>query len=113
MKLLTLLFCCVTVAGVLHAQENEILLRGLSVYAGSNEQHLPLVIRKVDNEGKPVGKYGYITIQFDILASHPPELKVRFYHCNRDWKVDENLFVNDSNHNTSFYLDYTTSPGGR
>lgn len=91
----------------------EVWLRGLSVYAGDDESSAPVLVRKaVDREGKPSGSYGYITIQFDVLATEPPDLKIRFFHCNRDWVADDNLFVNDINHNTSFYLKYTTSPGG-
>ncbi|MEK7672181.1 MAG: type IX secretion system plug protein domain-containing protein [Bacteroidota bacterium] len=96
--LVTLLFCVQN----LFALSSEVVLRGLSVYAGSDETNLPIV---------GVGN-GLLTIQFDVLADEPPALKIRFFHCNRDWKVDDNLFVNDNTHNTSFYLGYKTSPGG-
>ena len=95
------------------AQHSDVVLRGLAVYAGENEQSFPVLVRdKTDENGKPVGRFGQLTIQFDVLANNPPDLKIRFYHCNRDWKIDNNLFVNDNNHNTSFILEYKTSPGG-
>jgi hypothetical protein len=75
-------------------------LRGLSVYGGDDDANFPLVIN------------GKITIQFDVLADHPPTLKVRFYHCNRDWVIDKNLFVNDESRNTSAILQFRTSPNG-
>lgn len=95
------------------AQSGEILLRGLAVYSGHDEGNFPALARaKVDENGRLLGSSPVITIQFDILADTVPDLKIRFFHCNRDWMVDDNLFVNDNNHNTSFYLDYRTSPGG-
>ncbi|MBI5473209.1 MAG: DUF5103 domain-containing protein [Ignavibacteriae bacterium] len=104
---LVLLYPCIS-----RAQDDTVMLRGLSVYHGSEDLRFPVLVRKVDSEGKPVGKYGQITVQFDIVAIHPPSLKIQFWHCNRDWKPDENLFVTDQNHNTSFYLEYVDSPGG-
>ncbi len=95
------------------AQSSSTMLRGLAVYGGHDEGNFPAVVRaKVDEDGRFLGSSPVITIQFDILADTVPDLKIRFFHCNRDWVVDENLFVNDNNHNTSFYLDYKTSPGG-
>jgi len=89
----------------------EPVIRGVSVYAMNNEESFPMIVRdSVANDGKPVGIKAYITIQFDVLASDPPPLKIRFHHCNRDWRVDENSLVQDENHNTSFVLDYRTSP---
>jgi hypothetical protein len=79
---------------------NAIVIRGLAVYGGSDEANFPLIIN------------GRITIQFDVLAEHPPMLKARFYHCNRDWVIDKNLFVNDENRNTSATLQFQTSPNG-
>lgn len=95
------------------AQEKGVQLRGLSVYAGDDDSYYPIVVRtSVDHDGKPLGRHNHLTIQFDVLADEPPDLQIRFFHCNRDWVVDDNLFVNDNNHNTSFTLRYVTSPGG-
>jgi hypothetical protein len=100
-KLKKLLMAAMLFTATMFAQNNDIVLRGLSVYAGADETNPPIV---------GVG-YGNLTIQYDILANEPPELKIRFWHCNRHWVVDNNLFVNDNNRNTSFYLNYETSPG--
>ncbi len=95
------------------AQTGGPLLRGLAIYGGSSEGNFPVVVRKkVDENGNSFGASTAITIQFDILAETVPDLKIRFSHCNRNWIVDDNLFVNDKNHSTSFHLDYKTSPGG-
>jgi len=88
-------------------------VRGLSVYGMDNEQNLPVIVRdSIDRHGKPVRPQQYITIQFDILADDPPEMKIKFFHCDRDWKPDVNLFVQDEIHNTSFVLDFQTAPNG-
>ena len=94
-------------------QTGDTILRGLAIYGGNAEGNFPAVVRrKVDEDGKPVGTSSVVTIQFDVLAGLVPELKIRFTHCNRNWVPDDNLFVNDNNHNTSFFLDYRNSPGG-
>lgn len=91
----------------------EFVLRGLSVYAGADERNFPVIVRnKLDPDGRPIGRYGKITIQFDVLGSEPPDLRIHFFHCNRDWKVDNNSFVADRNFTQSFTLRFATSPGG-
>lgn len=93
--------------------QDEIALRGLAVYEGDNEMNFPVIIRaQKEQRGKAIRNSGRMTIQFDVLAAEPPSLKIKFFHCNRNWTADNNLFVNDINHNTSFYLSYETSPGG-
>ncbi|MCZ6776860.1 MAG: DUF5103 domain-containing protein [Ignavibacteria bacterium] len=89
------------------------IVRGLSVYALENERNFPVIVRdSLDHFGLPVRSRNYITIQFDVLATEPPPLKIRFLHCDRNWLPDDNVFVQDENHNTSFYLEFRTSPGG-
>jgi hypothetical protein len=89
------------------------IIRGLSVYAQGNEQNFPVIVRdSVDQFGLPTRSKKYITIQFDVLAAEPPLLKIRFLHCDRNWHPENNVFIQDENHNTSFYLDFRTSPGG-
>lgn len=86
---------------LLPAQAREMfVLRGLAVYGGDREENFPLVIN------------GKITIQFDVLADQPPILRARFYHCSRDWEIDQNFFVNDEARNTSGVLAFTPSPNG-
>lgn len=88
----------------------EFVVRGLSVYGLSDEQNLPVIVR--DSSGRADPSAQYIIIQFDVQGKEPPALKVRFLHCNRDWVPDNNLFVQDETHNTSFILNYRASPGG-
>ena len=99
--------------GIARGQEipsavGPVVVRGLSVYAMENEQNFPVVTR--DSANAPFRQY--LTIQFDVLADDPPLLKIRFWHCTRDWVPDNNVFLQDETHNTSFNLSYRTSPNG-
>ncbi len=109
-----ILFCAMLVFsanGI--AQEDEVLIRGLTVYGMDNETTPPIIVRDtVLTTGRAVIRDQYITIQFDVVASDPPPLRILFLHCDRNWVPDNNLFVQDEQHNTSFSLDFRTSPGG-
>lgn len=94
-------------------QRGAPLVRGITVYGMDDERKFPLLVRdSVDNNGNPVRSNQYVTIQFDVLADEPPRLKLRFFHCDRNWKPDQSVFLQDEYHNTSFVLNYKTSPGG-
>ncbi len=72
------------------------IVRGLSVYALENERNFPVIVRdSLDHFGLPVRSRNYVTIQFDVLATEPPPLKIRFLHCDRNWLPDDNVFVQD------------------
>ncbi len=101
---IVLLFAC----SFVNAQ--EFVVRGLSVYGQDREDNVPVIVR--DSAGIAIPNYKFITIQFDVQGKEPPPLKVKFLHCTRDWVPDQNLFVQDETHNTSFVLDYRTSPNG-
>lgn len=93
--------------------EEVVTVRGVIVYGMDNERNFPVVVRdSLDRDGRPLVVTQYITIQFDVLASEPPPLKIRFYHCNRDWDRDRSSLIQDENYNTSFILDFRTSPNG-
>ncbi len=92
------------------AYSQDFEVRGLSVYGGSGEDSVPVIVR--DSTGHAMASSQYITIQFDVQGKEPPQFRIRFLHCNRDWVPDQNLFVQDETHNTSFILDYRTSPNG-
>ena len=88
----------------------DFVVRGLTAYALDREDTFPVIVRDSSGHASPTGQY--ITIQFDVQGKEPPPLKIRFFHCNRDWVPEQNLFVQDESHNTSFILDYVTSPNG-
>ncbi len=87
------------------------VVRDVSVYAHDREEEMPVIIRdRLDSDGKPLDSRDYITIQFDALTGDPLDFRIRFFHCDRNWRPDDNIFVNDVNHNTSFTLAYVPSP---
>ena len=88
----------------------EFVVRGLSAWGMDNEYNFPVIVRDSAGHADPASEH--ITIQFDVEGTEPPALKFKFLHCNRDWVPEQNLFVQDENHNTSFVLDYRTSPNG-
>lgn len=88
----------------------DFIVRGLEVFGMENEENMPVIVR--DSLGRLSPSARHITIQFDVQAKEPPPLKIKFLHCNRDWVPERNLFVQDETHNTSFVLDFRTSPNG-
>lgn len=101
-------WCLMVLGGWAYGQ--EFVVRGLSVYGQYGEDEVPVIVR--DSTGQSKAASQFITIQFDVQGKEPPQLKIRFLHCNRDWVPDRNLFVQDEVHNTSFILDYLSSPNG-
>ncbi len=95
------------------AEPGRVSLRGITVYGAGGEHAFPVIVRDtVYRRGKPQVTSGSLTIQFDVAADEPPQLKIRFLHCTRDWVVEDNPFLQDDQHNTSFTLEYKASPGG-
>jgi hypothetical protein len=86
-----------------YADEVGTVVRGLSVYGMENEDAPPLIDDSL---------HRYITIQFDVAAPDPPELRIRFLHCNRDWVPDESAFVQDDRYGRSDILAFRTAPAG-
>jgi hypothetical protein len=81
-------------------------VRGLRVYGGDDETALPVMYK--DGCGSP----DHITIRFDVSSKQPPRLKIRFRHCNKDWKVDTDFFVRDDFFTVTRYLAYQQAPAG-
>lgn len=94
-------------------QAGEVVVRGFHLYGMDSERNFPVIVRdSVDSEGKPVRSRQYLTVQFDVQADHPPDLRLRFIHCDRNWAPSRSVFLQDETHNTSFALDYRTAPNG-
>ncbi|HTR81858.1 MAG TPA: type IX secretion system plug protein domain-containing protein [Bacteroidota bacterium] len=83
------------------AQAPTVSLLGLRIYA-SDDEYLPPVIS--------VGQK--VTIEFDISAEHPPNLQIVFAHATKDWKADNNVFLNQDYHTKSQQLQFTVAPNG-
>lgn len=97
------IFLLVLGACALHAQEilsDRIL--GLRV-TGSAEAQLP--VAGLNNNP--------ITIEFDLRENIPPSIVVKFFHCDRNWNVTQNSFINDEMRNrTKFPLSFEPAPAG-
>ena len=75
-------------------------IRGLRVY-GATEASLPVA----SPAGQPV------TIEFDVVDPQAPDLQLTFFHCDKDWNVTENVFVNDLQRNmTRAELPFVAAP---
>ena len=75
-------------------------LKGLRIH-GQAKSQLPVA----RSDGQPV------TIEFDIEDAEPKDFRLRFYHCDKDWKVTENSFVNDELRNTTkFPVPFAPAP---
>lgn len=104
-SLMLLLLMCVATA-----LPQDVIVRGITVFGGDHEQNFPVILR--DSSGVSRTGESHITIQFDVQSKEPPSFIIRFLHCSRDWVPEQNLFVQDETHSTSFILDYRTSPNG-
>lgn len=101
---LRLLLASLVAAGSSPAVEPDVLVRGLTVYGMNHEERLPVL--GADS------LHRFITVQFDVDARHPPPLRARFFHCDRNWVPDENPFVQEERYTTSPPLTFRPSPGG-
>ena len=87
------------------ASAQEVLsdrIKGLRVY-GSVEAGVPVA----DLQSQA------ILVEFDVDETEPPDLQIRVLHCDRDWNVTQNAFVNDEMRNQSRApLAYDPAPDG-
>lgn len=98
MKNFLLLFLCGT---MFLPASSDVEILGLRVY-GNNDEYLPPIITQ--NE--------VVTIEFDVTTVHPPNLQIIFKHVSKEWRVDENSFVNPPEKLRTDYLAYTVAPQG-
>jgi len=70
-------------------------IRGLHIYGGKDETHLPIVLLptpEMDGIGYAGTGDKYITVDFDADSPLEPVLKVMFVHCSRYWQEDQEFF---------------------
>ena len=54
-----------------------------------------------------------VFIEFDLDDTQPEDFRVRFYHCEKNWEVTQNQFINDEMKNsTKFPIPYQHAPAG-
>ncbi len=93
--LLIFLFASLAIA------KSPVEILGLRTYGVDDEYRPPIIV-----------KGEFITIEFDVTTSLPPNLRIIFKHASKDWRVDENLFVNDPIKIRTDYLAYSVAPNG-
>jgi len=74
-----------------------------------------LRVNGVARDGFPVAGLDKdsISIEFDLENSQPEDFRIKFYHCERDWAVTPNQFINDEMRNsTKFPIPFEHVPAG-
>ncbi len=93
---------CLAVASstLLYGQESEVAVRYIRAYGADNELLPPVLLLNENSDPAQPGS-AYATVEFDVRASHIPNVYVRLIHCKADWTEDDNLFLNDVTTRTS------------
>lgn len=90
-QILMLLTLWLTSISIIVAQNPIISVRA---YGGNNELTPPVLILKENQRiVAPIGENS-VTIEMDVLTENPPQLFLKFVHCNERWKEDENVIIN-------------------
>jgi hypothetical protein len=54
-----------------------------------------------------------VSIEFDLDGSQPEDFRIKFYHCEKDWTITQNQFINDEMRNsTKFPIPFEHAPIG-
>jgi hypothetical protein len=54
-----------------------------------------------------------VSIEFDLDRSQPEDFRIKFYHCEKDWSITQNQFINDEMRNsTKFPIPFERAPAG-
>jgi hypothetical protein len=93
--------------------QDKIEIKGLRAYSYEGEIYPPIIVR-YDTlwNGEPNTANDYIVIEFDVKYKKVPDLGIRFYHCDRNWRKTENVFVQSFFHSKTLFLNYTTAEKG-
>lgn len=101
--------CCFAFAmSTLYSQNPLIAVRA---YGGSNELSPPVLLLKNNQRSiAPIGE-ATVTIEMDVLTENPPQLFVKFVHCNERWLESENVIINSLGIFQTSAVDWTQAPG--
>ncbi len=93
--------------------QDDFEIKGLRVYSYEDEIYPPIIVR-YDTlwNGEPNTMNDYIVIEFDVKCASLPDIGIRFYHCDRNWRKTENIFVQSFFHSKTLYLNYATAEKG-
>lgn len=85
--------------------------RMIRVYGDDNELNPPIVvIQRGKFSGNPGIGSKSVTIEFDVDASVPPSIYVKFVHCDVNWNEDGNIFLNDITMNRTSNIKWEKAP---
>ena len=88
-------------------------IRGLRVYGGDDETSLPVIVKAdTARASRETSLPSVLTIRFDVMEESPPRLVIRFYHCDKDWNIDEDFIVRDDFFTYTRQLEYEQAPAG-
>ncbi len=98
-----ILIAIIVLAPMTWAQETlSDRIKGLRVY-GSDQAGLPVA----GVQSHP------IIVEFDVVEEAAPDIRIRVLHCDRNWNVTQNNFINDNTQNRSKEaLRYEPAPAG-
>ncbi len=78
-------------------------LKNVQTYTNKNESSLPVLIPNLYRSQR-------LTIEFDIDASHTPDLIILFRFSNKNWQPYHNIFLTNQGRNIAYNLKYSVLP---
>ncbi len=85
-------------------------LINLRAYGGNNELTPPILIQKNRQiVVAPIGE-NTVTIEFDVSQELPPQLIVKFVHCNERWLETDNVIINSLGIFQTTSIDWSQAP---
>ncbi len=81
----------------------DIVIKSLKVYAGSDETSFPVVVQNGNGPAK-------ITIEFDVQSNYVPNFNIIFRFCDHNWVPYNNIFLSNQGKNTYYDMHYSLLP---
>lgn len=86
------------------------VVRFFRIYGDKDERNPPILII-TDGNSKYATNVGFssLTLEFDVAANLPPNVNIKFVHCDVNWKETDNAIIQSNIFNRTSYLDWTSS----
>lgn len=89
------------------------LIKGLRTYSSRGEIFPPIIVyNDFDSTGTENTINDYIIIEFDVISKLKPNLQIVFKFCDKFWKEQDNLFLQNFNKDKFYNLQYSVAPNG-
>ncbi|HRP02811.1 MAG TPA: DUF5103 domain-containing protein [Candidatus Kapabacteria bacterium] len=82
------------------------------IYGDNDERNPPiLLIQNKNNSNKYISNTGFnkLTLEFDVDSDLPPNLEIKFVHCDVNWKETDNAIIQNNIFNRSSSVEWTSS----